>query len=83
HIHLPGYVPGGEEHRPMYCSRDMVFEVLSLLADREFDAFVVSEVDAMFQNVHELRMDVLLYERWREMRGKQREATPIVSNLAS
>src|SRR5262249_49140108 len=25
HVHLPGYQPGQEEHRPMYGSRDMVY----------------------------------------------------------
>ena len=68
HVHLPGYFPSCASHRPMYCSRDMVFAVLSLLADCGFDGLIVSEADAPFQNPHELRMDVLLYERWLELR---------------
>jgi hypothetical protein len=68
HVHLPGYVPGRDEHRPMYCSREMVLSVFSLLADYQFDGLIVSEVNAQFQNVHELRMDVLLFERWEELR---------------
>lgn len=69
HVHLPGYVPGYNEHRPMYCSREMVLPVLSLLADHRFDGFVVSEVNAPFQNVHDLRMDMLLFHRWLDMHG--------------
>src|SRR3954454_24796958 len=33
HVHLPGYLPGHAEHRPMHCARDMVFPVLSLLRE--------------------------------------------------
>jgi hypothetical protein len=65
HVHMPGYWPGFEEHRPMYCARDMVFPVLSLLADASFDGLIVSEVNPPFQNDRELRMDVLLFETWR------------------
>ncbi len=65
HVHLPGYWPGFEEHRPMYCARDMIFPVLSLLADAGFDGLVVSEVNPQFQNEPELRMDVLLHDVWR------------------
>jgi hypothetical protein len=50
----------------MYCSRDMVLGVLSLPEEFRFPGPIVSEVAPEFQNVHELRMDVLLFERWRE-----------------
>jgi hypothetical protein len=66
HVHLPGYWPGFEEHRPVYCSREMVFPVLSSLADARFDGLVVSEVLPAFQNPDELRMDVLLFDAWRQ-----------------
>ena len=66
HVHMPGYWPGFQEHRPMYCARDMVFPVLSLLAQAGFKGLVVSEADRQFQNPHELRMDVLLFDVWRE-----------------
>jgi hypothetical protein len=69
HVHLPGYLPGQAEHRPMYCSRDMVLGVLSLLEEARFPGLIVSEVNSEFQNAHELRMDVLLFERWRETRA--------------
>jgi len=68
HVHLPGYWPGLREHRPMYCARDMVFPVLSLLSQSHFDGFVVSEVNPEYQNPEELRMDVLLFEKWRQER---------------
>ncbi|MFQ3651245.1 MAG: hypothetical protein SNJ75_12995 [Gemmataceae bacterium] len=69
HIHLPGYLPGQAEHRPMYCSRDLVMGVWDLLAERRFDGLVVSEVDEQYQNEKEMRMDVLLYQHWLEQRG--------------
>jgi hypothetical protein len=68
HVHLPGYLPGQAEHRPMYCSRDMVLGVLSMLEEARFAGLIVSEVDHRFQNVHDLRMDVLLFERWKSLR---------------
>ena len=49
----------------MYCSRDMVFPVLSLLEEAHFEGLIVSEVDSRFQNLQELRMDTLLFEVWR------------------
>ena len=64
HVHLPGHLPGYREHRPMYCSRDMVFGALSLLDEFQFDGLIVSEADEEFQNPRELRMDVLLFEAW-------------------
>ncbi len=66
HVHLPGYWPGLAEHRPMYCAREMVFPVLSLLDEAHFEGLVVSEVEMEFQNLLELRMDVLLFDVWRE-----------------
>jgi hypothetical protein len=65
HVHLPGYWPGFKEHRPMYCAREMIFPVLSSLAEARFEGLVVSEVDLEFQNYTELHMDILLFEAWR------------------
>jgi hypothetical protein len=64
HVHLPGYLPGHPEHRPMYCSREMVFGVFDLLAEHRFRGFAVSEVNMEFQNSNDLRMDVLLFDTW-------------------
>jgi len=72
HVHLPGYLPGYAEHRPMYCARDMVLPVLSLLAEHAFGGFIVSEVELEFQNPYDLRMDVLLFERWQELCSEMR-----------
>jgi sugar phosphate isomerase/epimerase len=68
HVHLPGYWPGLDEHRPMYAAREMVLPVLDLLAEVKFDGLIVSEVNPPFQNAQDLRMDVLLFERWRDTR---------------
>lgn len=71
HVHLPGYVPEHDEHRPMYCSREMVFRVFSSLVDHQFNGLIVSEVNPEFQNICELQMDVLLFDRWRELRKSE------------
>ena len=69
HVHLPGHWPGLAEHRPMYGAREMVFPVLSLLAEFGFDGLVVSEANPEYQNYPELRMDVLLFDAWRQQYG--------------
>lgn len=74
HVHLPGYVPGFDEHRPMYCSREMVFAVLSLLEEFRFEGLIVSEVEPEFQTLNDLRMDVLLFETWQETCARLAEA---------
>ena len=50
----------------MYCAREMIFPVLSLLAEAHFDGLVVSEANPEYQNYPELRMDVLLFDAWRQ-----------------
>lgn len=67
HVHLPGYWPGQGEHRPMYCSRDLVFGSFGLLQEIGFEGLIVSEANLEFQNETELRMDVLLFQRWQEV----------------
>jgi sugar phosphate isomerase/epimerase len=74
HVHLPGYWPGFEEHRPMYCARDMIFPVFALLAAHGFDGLVVSEVNPQYQNYPELRMDMLLYDAWRDQQQQRPSA---------
>ena len=68
HIHMPGYLPGYGEHRPMYTSREFCFGIFDILASNGYEHLVVSEVDLEFQNAAELRMDVLLFERWEQQR---------------
>jgi sugar phosphate isomerase/epimerase len=75
HVHLPGHWPGLGEHRPMYCARDMVLPVLTLLDEYDFAGLVVSEADTPFQNETELRMDVLLFDTWRQMSPNHRPAS--------
>jgi hypothetical protein len=72
HVHLPGYWPGLREHRPMYCARDLVLPVLSLLAEHRFDGLIVSEVNPEYQNLTELHMDMLLFEVWRHQHDGKR-----------
>lgn len=72
HVHLPGYVAGYEEHRPMYCSREMVFAVLTLLDELGYHGFVTSEVDMAYQTANDLRMDVLLVELWQRQNASQK-----------
>lgn len=64
HVHLPGYCPGYDEHRPMYCNRDFVFGMFDRLAAMGYDGLIVSEVEIEFQNLNDLRMDVLLFDTW-------------------
>jgi hypothetical protein len=68
HVHLPGYWIGQDEHRPMYCARDFVFPVLSLLDEFAFDGLVVSETDVQYQTPNDLRMDALLFDTWKNQR---------------
>jgi len=79
HIHLPGYLPGFKEHRPQYCSRGMVLKMFTLLADRAYDGFVVSETASRYQNPEELMMDRLLYKRWQ----RKRETQPAKQSLST
>jgi hypothetical protein len=77
HVHLPGYWPGFDEHRPMYCAREMVFPILELLAGMGFDGLVVSEADVGYQNPEELGMDVLLFEAWRRQQADPASRVPV------
>lgn len=66
HVHLPGYVPGRREHRPMNFARDLVHGMFDLLANIDYQGFIVSEVGPEFQTETELRLDILLFQSWRE-----------------
>lgn len=73
HVHMPGYVIGEDEHRPMYCSRRMIFEMLSLFQEFGYNGLIVSETAKEYQNPNDLKMDVLLFETWRDEHGNQPE----------
>lgn len=64
HVHLPGYVPGGEEHQPIHYSRQMAMEVISMLQGHGFSKLVVSEADTPFQTEEYLRQDIAMFEDW-------------------
>jgi hypothetical protein len=68
HVHLPGYLAGAAEHRPMYCAPDMVFPILEMLAEREFAGLIVSEIDLKFQNAADLHRDILFFNSWHRLR---------------
>lgn len=81
HVHLPGYVPGYDEHRPMYCNRDFVFGMFDRLARLGYDGLIVSEVEIEFQNLNDLRMDVILTDTWhRQQSPPARRETDSVLN---
>lgn len=74
HVHMPGYLAGYDEHRPMYCAREMVFPVLSMLAELRFEGLIVSEINVEYQTPNDLQMDVLLHDTWRRNHASGREA---------
>ncbi|MCR9200315.1 MAG: hypothetical protein NXI04_16900 [Planctomycetaceae bacterium] len=75
HVHMPGFLPGQGEHRPMYTSREFCLGVFDVLADHQYRGLVVSEVDMAFQNPFDLQMDVLLYQGWADARKSGRRAS--------
>ncbi len=66
HVHLPGYLPGEAEHRPLHHSPQMASEVLNVLAEYSFEGLVVSEANEEFQNPADLQRDLLFFESWSE-----------------
>lgn len=60
----------------MSTNREMILEVLSLFADYTFDGLIVSEVSPEYQNVRDLRSDVVLYRHWLERHHAERSGTP-------
>lgn len=86
HVHLPGYLPGYEAHRPMFCSRELVYPVLSILQEHGFRGLIVSEIDRKYQTPLELRMDALCFECWRELHSQEaagQSAQPVIPGLKS
>lgn len=71
HVHLPGYLPGYKVHRPQYCSRKMVMQTFTKLAEFDFQGLIVSETASKYQNPEELQMDVLLYRLWQRCYAEQ------------
>ena len=80
HVHMPGYVPGFDEHRPMYCSRELVFAVFEMLQKIDYRGLIVSEVNAEYQTEPDLRMDRLLFDRWREIASASASESPSVED---
>lgn len=76
HVHLPGYVPGGPEHRPLCLAGDTALPILSTLAAYGFEGLVVSEADLEYQNASDLRKDVLWFQQWRKLEPQGRRLSP-------
>lgn len=64
HVHLPGYLPGSDEHHPVHHSPVMAKEVLTLLHHYGFGKLVVSEASEMFQSDEYLKKDVAFFDEW-------------------
>jgi len=80
HIHLPGYVPGSEEHHPAYRSPDLVTAMWDFLASIRFDGLIVSELNCEFQTPEHLSRDWALFREWQESRREIDE--PVASAIA-
>lgn len=70
-VHLTGYQPGQPVHRPMYCNREVASSVLTLLAEANYEGFIVSEVSPEYFNRRDLVMDAQLIQAW------QQQSSPI------
>ncbi|MEZ6146924.1 MAG: histidinol-phosphatase [Planctomycetaceae bacterium] len=81
HVHLPGYFPSEEEHRPMSSSPVAVRSVLSLLADYGFSGLVVSEADPEYQTLEGLREDVDFFHEWQRFeQAMDHVSIPVVTS---
>lgn len=64
HVHLPGYVPGEDEHHPIHFNEQLAVEVITRLAAHGFGKLVVSELASEFQTLEYLQRDVQMFDRW-------------------
>jgi sugar phosphate isomerase/epimerase len=64
HVHMPGYQPRQEQHRPMHSSPEMVSAVLTLLAEHNYQGLVVSELAGAYQTADVLAADMTLFRQW-------------------
>ena len=62
----------------MYCARETVFAVFEMLQKIDYQGLIVSEVNAEYQNELDLRMDRLLFDRWREIVNSPSSPSPSV-----
>lgn len=69
HVHLPGYLPGGDEHLPIHHSSELAMEIMTRLNAHGFAKLVVSEADTPFQTVEFLEKDAQLFDRWLKLIG--------------
>lgn len=64
HVHMPGYEPGGQEHRPSYMNPRLACEVWNILAQYQFNGLAVSELSPEWQTAKHLRQDIAMFEQW-------------------
>ena len=64
-VHMTGYQPGEDVHRPLYMNREATLALLSILAEVEFGGFVVGETAEDLRTHRELAMDVQLVASWK------------------
>lgn len=68
HIHMPGYHPGSEEHRPAYLNPELSRSVWRKLSRMNFKGLAVSELDVNYQTTTHLKKDAALFLQWIETR---------------
>jgi len=68
HVHLPGYVPGKAEHRPVSSNPELARIVWDLLDEFGYREFVVSETKLKLQTRENLWRDTSLFREWSESR---------------
>ena len=64
HVHLPGYIPGEAEHRPLSRNPDLALVAWDLLGRFGYRDFVVSETKSKLQTPENLRRDAELFRTW-------------------
>ena len=64
HVHLLGYHPGGEEHRPVHHHPELIREVFSRLAAAGYSKLATSEADLEHQTLESLSKDVVFFREW-------------------
>ena len=64
HVHLLGYVPGGDEHRPVHHHPELTTAAMTKFREHGFSKLVVSEADLIHQNEESLARDVEFFQSW-------------------
>lgn len=65
HVHLLGYHPGGEEHRPVHHHPELIRDVLSRLVACGYSKLATSEADMEHQTLESLSKDIEFFGDWK------------------